>query len=640
MVVIPYTRLKPGIWELSCSPPDVQAALVSQSFDNQVKLRVLSNDSEPLEQISPTDDASTSDSSEKVVESEKIVEIVDERNTPLEPQSDLTATDSTPNSETEVTPDSPQPVTTPSNTVDFGQVELTLTLEQDSFVAKLGQAFFISGQIEVATSESSSEPSSEYYLDQPHLDVYLRDPQNSHILLQVQQAVPQSSLPIPFSCLVYIPFECKTRLILGEIVISSHGKSVTSHSFTIATQVEHLLTAIDTGLSSTEEINVTLETNEPNPVESQNRLRLIDPNAVPIPKPATSEPLSRRPTVPVTQPISQSSPPDSTSSSSLELPTFGNFLSDTPEQPIESTTTSSPTPTPTSQQTPEEEAEEEILTPVNETVSELPVETTSSETNSSEIDDLESEEAQLVPVSPVDPAFRALRLENRFWSRLNSLAQDQDLSQWMKQAKPTPLPDTSFVQTRPDESPKTPIPTPPPDPDPLFPSLEDEFESQEIVVDDEPLESPTVSASSPPRLRLINSPSTQPPTTEESTAISEQGPIPAPLLEVIDPEIVAGRTVKVRVQMDENIPRTYVKIWVYDRQSRGIVDGPRWLTEFLPNGLGQIETMVNLQIAYGSLEVQFEAIAVEMQTQRESHKVIVERSVIPTSPPTLPLDEE
>ncbi|MDY7023558.1 MAG: hypothetical protein SWJ54_19775, partial [Cyanobacteriota bacterium] len=333
-------------------------------------------------------------------------------------------------------------------------------------------------------------------------------------------------------------------------------------------------------------------------------------------------------------------PPEPTSASDLELPSFGNFLSDTPEQLTESTTASSAEPNPTSVQTPKEE----VLSPTNETPSDTPSETTSLETTPSQTDDFESQEAQLVPVSPVDPAFRALNLENRFWSRLNSLAQDQDLSQWMKQAKPTPLPDTSFVQTRPDESPKTPVPTPPPefDPDPLFPSLEDEFESQEIVVDDEPepLETQTASDSSPPRLRLVNSPSAQPPTVEESTAVSDQGPIAAPLLEVIDPEVVAGRTVKVRVQMNENIPRTYVKIWVYDRQSRGIVDGPRWLTEFLPNGLGQIETTVNLQIAYGSLEVQFEAIAVEMQTQRESHKVIVERSVIPTASPTLPLDEE
>jgi hypothetical protein len=92
--------------------------------------------------------------------------------------------------------------------------------------------------------------------------------------------------------------------------------------------------------------------------------------------------------------------------------------------------------------------------------------------------------------------------------------------------------------------------------------------------------------------------------------------------------------------MNENLPRIYVKIWVYDRQSRTIVDGPRWLTEFSPNGFNQIETTVNLEIAYGSLEVQFEAIAVEMQTQRESHKVIVERSVIPPAAPTLPLDGE
>jgi hypothetical protein len=97
--------------------------------------------------------------------------------------------------------------------------------------------------------------------------------------------------------------------------------------------------------------------------------------------------------------------------------------------------------------------------------------------------------------------------------------------------------------------------------------------------------------------------------------------------------------VKLRVRLPELLPRIYVKIWVYDRQSFVILDGPRWITEFSANGLGQIEAMGELEIAFGSLDVEFEAIAVEMQTLRESNKVTIHRQVVPPPGPSLPLDK-
>ncbi|WP_413167217.1 hypothetical protein ACL6C3_11020 [Capilliphycus salinus ALCB114379] len=734
MVVIPYTRLKPGIWELSCSP-HLQAALVNKSSENLVKLRVLSSDSEPLEEPSDFNPPQSSDSDVETVSDsdtedavtiydaddrdldenqhpetatteKSIVEIIDERNstsqTPPpdaqpEPEPELIVIDSTQTEETEppeesqesssseiaiaidqsetqpepelididstqteetepsessspeiaiadeqikepsveiesLNGDSPQPVTSesPSDDLSVNVDDIQLKLQQDSYVAKLGQALLISGQIEPAESLEELEGQSlKSSLDQPQLKVYLRDPHNFNTLLQVQQKISLDTLPTPFSCIIYIPFQCQTRLILGEIVISSGGESITNHSFTIATQVEHLLTAIGGEFTSFEEIDISIEDDQPDEeIEPKNRLKLIDPNAPPSPEPPPSEPYTRRPTVPVTQANPQTAKKETASPpSSLELPSFGHFISDNSTRPVEE---AKPTPEqPTSASG--EATDAEILTPTDET---------SQEPVNSQTDPDDSGEAQLVPVTPVDPAFRALNLENRFWSRLNALAQDQDLSQWMKKAKPTPFPDTSFVQTRPDDSPKPSAPPPQTEAEPLFPPLEEDWESQEIVVDDEPQpETTPSSASSQPSLRLLSSnPRLSP--SEAASALSEDEPIPPPILEVIDSEIIAGRTVKVRVCMSDNLPRIYVKIWVYDRQSRSIVDGPRWLTEFSPNGLNQIETTVNLEIAYGSLEVQFEAIAVEMQTQRESHKVIVERSVVPPAAPTLPLDEE
>ncbi|MEA5538281.1 hypothetical protein VB834_04460 [Limnoraphis robusta Tam1] len=658
LIVIPYTRLKPGIWDLSCDP-QLQPTLVSKSSDNSVKLRVLSNDSEPLEQPPHIDESLSSDSefetpdlsesSEEMTQTtssdKPLVEVIDQRNTseetqPPSPQQELTATpqtelssdDSEQAEALDVSPVSivdieslngdDQPAVTPQSPSHSGIVEVQLTLEKESYVAKLGQALLISGRVEDAESfEPSNSQPLEQSIDQPCLHVYLRDPHNSNILLHVQQPIPLSIIPIPFSCLVYLPFECKTRLILGEIMISSNGVPVTSHLFTIATQVEHLLDAIGTDVSPEEQIEII--TDESDPVEPTTRLHLIDPNALPEPEPI-SEPYSRRPTVPVIQANPQTNQP-LTTASSLELPSFGDFRSENANPPVEVTTSSKKTTSASS-----ELADGEILTPTEEPLM---------ATSAFEDDSDSNEESQFVQVSPVDPAFQSLNLENRFWSRLNALAQDRDLSQWMKQAKPTPMPETSFMQTR-AESPETAVASPSVQADPLFVPLEDDLESQEIVVDDEAVDASPLSYSRERTLRLVDSYPTQASTSETSAIVSEDEPIAPPILEIINPEIIAGRTVKVRVRMNENLPRIYVKIWVYDRQSRTIVDGPRWLTEFSPNGFNQIETTVNLEIAYGSLEVQFEAIAVEMQTQRESHKVIVERSVIPPAAPTLPLEEK
>jgi hypothetical protein len=79
-------------------------------------------------------------------------------------------------------------------------------------------------------------------------------------------------------------------------------------------------------------------------------------------------------------------------------------------------------------------------------------------------------------------------------------------------------------------------------------------------------------------------------------------------------------------------------VWLQDRSARLILDGPYWVTDFMPSVWGGKEGTVQLMIPYGSFEIQFEAIAMEMQTQRESYKISISREVTPPSPPSLPLE--
>jgi hypothetical protein len=113
-------------------------------------------------------------------------------------------------------------------------------------------------------------------------------------------------------------------------------------------------------------------------------------------------------------------------------------------------------------------------------------------------------------------------------------------------------------------------------------------------------------------------------------SLSEQKLVPVPELIVPFGEIVSGTPMTVIVRLPAIAPKFFVKFWIKDLQTRTIIDGPRWLLDFsvVPN-TELIETRTNISIPLSSIDVAFEAIAIEAQTQRESHKVRVTRAVTP-----------
>ncbi|WP_019500951.1 hypothetical protein [Pseudanabaena sp. PCC 6802] len=115
-------------------------------------------------------------------------------------------------------------------------------------------------------------------------------------------------------------------------------------------------------------------------------------------------------------------------------------------------------------------------------------------------------------------------------------------------------------------------------------------------------------------------------------------PVPAPILEIPESEAIAGFPLPVLVKLPIVQSKLFVKLWVKDCQTRNIIDGPRWLVDFQwgsdPDYL-TLSTTITLPLDV--MEVMFEAITIEMQTQRESRKTSIPRSV---TPPNLSLDEE
>jgi len=161
--------------------------------------------------------------------------------------------------------------------------------------------------------------------------------------------------------------------------------------------------------------------------------------------------------------------------------------------------------------------------------------------------------------------------------------------------------------------------------------------AQEIVIDD------TYSELSADATRSYPSEQEAQPLSNVSRSLPTAAviiePLPIPQLYVPEGELIIGKSVRVRVEMPDVPPQVVVKLWVEDCQTRWLLDGPHLLTNLLPNSLGGLEVMTLLNIPFGCLEIRLEAIALDMVTQQESHKVTIVRTVIPPDLPTLQLDE-
>jgi hypothetical protein len=161
--------------------------------------------------------------------------------------------------------------------------------------------------------------------------------------------------------------------------------------------------------------------------------------------------------------------------------------------------------------------------------------------------------------------------------------------------------------------------------------------AQEIVVDDTYSESEENSPESfvdEGQQQLISSVSNSRSITGEFTE-----PLPTPQLHIPEGELVAGQSVRVRVELPEVPPQVVVKLWIEDCQTRGLLDGPHLLKDLLPNRSGGVEVMTQINVPFGCVEIRLEAIAFNTSTQQESHKVTIVRTVIPPDLPNLQVDE-
>ncbi|MEG5164324.1 hypothetical protein QUB37_28520 [Microcoleus sp. AT3-A2] len=622
VVIIPYTRLKPGLWELSCLPDPKATPLKPWQYG--VQLEVLPAESETSEPLPPIDqiEPAASTAAPQIaasVDDRAAPQIASPVDRPAPPQ--IPAADSAPQ-QTKIyqfpIPQTPEPKP---------GVKLELVLDQETFVTQLGRPLIISGKIDIPQHPQPSRktatliPESEalelkQLIGSAQLQIYLRDPQTSKILAEIQQPMPEQVPPCIFACVTYIPTECKSRLILGEAILSSGGVTLATKLFTITARLEHLLQEIkDNFIEEKHQAEPSpTASKQPGSAKNISFLKLVEKSLDP-PSPAEA------PTTEALPPLLASR--HTPSAGGLELPAFGNKLPDSSRSQLLSEISNSPRTT------------EESIDPQTKP-SDIPNPTQTAEIGAIDKKPENSPEPETTapetPPAPTKQAFQTLNVESRFWSRLSSLASNGESPDWLKATTLSPTPKAAANSS--DEIAVVEESSPTQQQSETSETISDPKstspEAREFVVFDEPPQPKQVGQ----KTTTVAAEDT-PPTPY---VLPEDELVPMPILELPRAEIIAGQAVNVQVQLPELMPRIYVKVWVYDRQTYLILDGPRWITEFKANGLGNVRASIELEIPYGCMEVEFEAIAVEMQTQRESHKISVHRQVLPPAGPSLPLE--
>jgi hypothetical protein len=720
MVLIPFTSLQAGIWELQCFISDLMADLVNPGNQQAVQLQVLPQESEQVEweadwteplqptalpldappspiaplvaamfnlesapspdidQIQPESASPDCAASDAVSGSESIGEAtseapaeLSEKPTAMEPRSPQTAAGEAPEAcesngqlpwlqlteelseqlmndvlgDFDLTQSENQPGReTVRETVRETEIALSpnltaagagfaLRLDRDAFVGSNGEALTLSGWVETTTPEAAVE----------EFQLCLRDPQTQQVLVNDRHSLVGQTYGFPFFLSVTLPAQVETRLIQGElrlwgipfgadlaIVLANQAFTITVNPSELvreldqvhASLAQHSADGLLSGLRQPETLKLELSflERESSVAEvARSRSCTTPPTAGAIPVVST-ELMSESATRPSLPPQLQSASPSQAirkaASKTLNLPRFGGSPEQVLEPPMPSVSpdTAIDQAAPTSSAIFLERDPEPITDSELALVAELP--TAPGLLVTPVAADTAPSDTSIVPPCPAHSAFRSLNLQARFLDRLSMLATDAELPALLRRQA------ISTRDRRPEQRQLTP---------PLAAAAA--HLSQEIVIQDDPIESQPLRRRSKHLAGDVNA------SPDRTLALPEEVPIPIPDLQVTSGELVSGQPVNIRVRLPDVASRIYVKLWINDRQTRTLMDGPRWLVDFLPNGHGDLEALTQLTVPYGSLEIRFEAIAVEMHTQRESRKAAVDRSVVPPDLPFSALSE-
>ncbi|MUG97617.1 hypothetical protein F7734_36990 [Scytonema sp. UIC 10036] len=736
MAVIPFTYLKPGIWELRCSS-DLMSEVLGTSWQQDVRLQVLpkvtigqagqeskevlaaDSESEQEEDIQPVNPVWL-----KGETAEQILNNLIE----------LALPDSEAVLEDEETAD--------DTLTSVLECPLSLTLDKEIYTVSWGQTLTVNGCVKLKESTHYER----IYSGEIRIELY--SPQGSELIRRVRQSLPEKLLPFHVRCSVEIPLECASKLILAEmslygtISLGSNTLLLARESFTITADVADLLAISAASYKERDIVEDTQEIELLDTSEAKKSNKLIGLEFFNLVKTGkTSEPIAVNPipnkTLPpkINKDSSRQSAPqlpriaslqNKTIAPSAAVPALSSaddigyvrtrsttfpylrrikaFIDDGQKveskplelfnfQPLNNQQALVETPNGDSAQL--EEGDTQIQNePFEQSISQPMVEETqaqfeSPEQNSSPLveEEREPQKRSLTEIFPassseliVTGAPRTSPLIKQ-WMQSQGYAvpepinlRDQDYydidtvpisveeeKETRAQENAQKLPEevqteehqdaenseadtviqqevaTNVVADVVDEisvkpTDNLPVTTP------HYSKARLTSLAKEIVVDDDNFDELLTESSTPALLQQEEQTASDVPVLLSVVSAIAQ-PLPVPQIYLPKGELISGKSVMLRVRLAERRPELAVKFWVEDCQTRQLIDGPRWLINFLPLISGGMEELIHINVPYGCLDIRLEAIAVDMATKQESDKVSIQRTVVPPDLPNFRPDE-
>lgn len=527
-----------------------------------------------------------------------------------------------------------------------------LTLAQTAFMAAQGHPIQLSGQI-------SSVVEGESCLDMA-LVVRLSDPQTAEVLDLTPVRLRSKAFPADFSVELSLPDSMSTRLVLGELaLVSQQADTITLLAlkrFTVTVDLAALfdeianraeenpdselifapdrlaegdradslsssqgqklpdLAGLDFPVAPPRSVpNVTLPRSNstippkiyyPSPHEVSVRKPVLPPLGHPKPSPSATD-------------IPQDGEPESQQFVRGSVPPTPEDVSPSPHGKDAEGQEPGPSPADEPVSVPKTAPSGLTLPPLNtqppqaESVPESSTAAEGGQGSENVTGQSTGTEPPMLPSHEV-MAFKALNLQERFWSRLNDLAVTiQEESQSARESDVEAYPPTTADEVDSDE--------------PVFIPFEGE-----VVIYEDP--GAADRALSPEQATtLVNR-------LQQDEEVEPVTP-PVPDIEIGSTDLVAGDTILLTLRVPYHPNRLYLRVWITDPQTRSLTDEPRQITHLAPNGLGQLEGSMQLTVPMGCLEVRLEAIAVDMVTQQESYKASIPCSVNPLGAEASDLDE-
>jgi hypothetical protein len=541
---------------------------------------------------------------------------------------------------------------------------LRVILERETFVIQRGQPLDLVGRVELAT-EASDQTAEQIVVSE--LRVQLHDPQTSELLMDEVHPVNNRTLPFQFSGTISLPEHYQTYLVLGKLIFQGGTTAgaqqlLAIRSFNVTTDLHELIESVANDFPDLETLasEALPETAEPLLQSELTRLSSYQRSSQqPLPPQLRPAQPSGRTHATLDLPSFQEPEPTLVGLSAeqgatgegaaVQLGLEETELQDGDLDPAEISTSAADllpalrhNPDRPDPDRPESDRPEIDTAQAPETSIDTPTEAADRVAPEplfdwNELDQrlpLWGRQPQVANLSndPEDISFRALNWQNRFLERLQALATNPEASVRLGlieaesgagealagASNGVSATETLVAKPQIETSPEIPQRR-------RFSGLDAELTAHEIVVDDEVI----------PRADEAEPDADDQPI---GPVLPADEPIPTPRLQLPTGEMVAGEPIPVTVKLPSLLARVYVKLWLRDRQTRELLGTPRWIIDFVPDGFGNQMARTEVIVPPGCLKAQFEAIAVEIATQRESDKVTLTRPIVPPDLSPLSLD--